>query len=123
MAVIGISYDEGNKIDLGYKSVEILYNDLKDKKTFSTGNFIKDWYDMRKFIIQFLLDSEPFFSYSSSVDYFIIDGAPYDSIYLKTDDNGNPYLTNICDHNDDDIEFFVPEGTRPSFEELKEMCK
>lgn len=122
MAVISIEYDEGNKDNLGYKSVEICYGDnLKEKKIFNTGDFVKDWYDMRKYMIQTLLDSEQFFISSSSVDHFIMDDAPYDSAYLKTNDDGTPYFSYVYD--EESIEFFVPKSTQPTFNELKEICK
>jgi hypothetical protein len=131
MAFITINYDEGNKKDLGYKSVEIHHGN-EEKKFFNTGNFVKDWYDMRKFMIQNLLDSEMHFSCSSSVDHFIMNDAPYDSAYLHTTDDGKPVLKYIdrtkayypqYEEIIEGIEFFVPEGTQPTFEELKEMCK
>jgi hypothetical protein len=131
MAVIGINYADGNKKDLGYKSVRISYGNNKNK-LFKTGNFIKDWYDMRKFIIQKLLEKEPHFCHSSDVDHFIMDGAPYDSAYLHME-NDKPVLKYV-DRSDpnyiitqeetyEGVEFFVPEGTKPTFEELKEICK
>jgi len=132
MAYTTINYDDGNTENLGYESVELHYG--KDqKKFFKTGNFLKDWWDLRKFQIQELMDSEPFFTHSSSVDHFIMDGAPYDSAYLHTTDEGKPILkyVNRSDPNYhfsqteiyEGLEFFVPEGTQPTFEELKEICK
>ena len=127
-----INYDDGNTENLGYKSVEIHFG-KDEKKFFDTGNFVKDWYDMRKFMIQTLMDSESHFCHSSTVDNFIMDGAPYDSAYLHTTDEGEPILKYI-DRSDPDffrtqsdvyegLEFFVPEDTKPTFMELKEMCK
>ena len=121
MAFITIIYDEGNKKNLGYKSVEIHYGKNDEKKIFNTENFVKDWYDMRKYMIQNLLDSEIFFVNSSSVDHFLMDGAPYDSAYFKTNDDGTPYFSYVF--GDENIEFFVPKGTKPTFNELKEICK
>lgn len=131
MAYTTINYDDGNTENLGYKSVELHYGD-KQKKFFATGNFVKDWWDRTKFIIQELLDTEPFFTHSSSVDHFIMDGAPYDSAYLHVVDE-KPVLKYIdtSDPNylitQEDIyegtEIFVPEGTQPTFKELKELCK
>jgi len=118
MAFIDIRYDDGNASD--YEAVEIHYGN-SDKKVFASGNFVKDWWNMRKFMIQNLLDSEIHFSHSSSVDHFIMDGAKFDSAYLKTDDDGKPYFTYVYD--DEGIEFFVAEGTQPNFEELKEICE
>jgi len=132
MAYTTINYDDGNEQNLGYESVELHFG-KDEKKYFNTGNFVKDWWDRTKFIIQTLLDSEPFFTHSSSIDHFIMDGAPYDSAYLHTTDDGKPILKYI-DKTDphyllnqaeiyEGIEIFVPEGTQPTFEELKEMCK
>jgi hypothetical protein len=132
MAVIGINYDEGNEKDLGYKSVYLHYG--KDKsKVFDSGNFIKDWWNCRKFMIQDLGDTEQHWSHSSTVDHFIMDGAPYDSAYLhmvddkavlKYVDRTDPqYLITQQHIYDGGIEFFVPEGTQPTWEELKETCK
>lgn len=132
MAVYGINYDDGNKKNLGYESVRVSYGE-NQKKIFNSGNFVKDWFDLMKFIINELSETEFHFSASSSVDHFIMDGAPYDSAYLhmvnekpvlkyvdKTKEN---YLYEQQDVYEDGTEFFVPEGTQPTWEELKEMCK
>jgi hypothetical protein len=133
-AFITINYNEGNKKDLGYESVELHYSHNKNEKKlfFNTGNFIKDWYDMNKFINMELLGNVSFISYSSSVNHFIMDGAPYDSAYLHIIDE-KPILKylNHSDPNwwmntedmENSVEFFVPENTQPTWEELKEMCK
>ncbi len=126
MAVIDIIYNEGApKRKLGYKSVNIKYNNLKKKKAFSSGDFVKDWYDLWKFIIS--EDFEEPVAHSSSVNHFIMDGAPYDSAYLhivdgkgvlKYIDRTNPkwYL----DHDTESgIELFVPKGNKPTWNELK----
>ena len=79
MAVSGVNYDEGSeKQGMGYKSVYLHYKE-DDEKLFNTGNFVKDWWDMRKFQIQELSESEPHFMHSSTINHFIMDGAPYDS--------------------------------------------
>lgn len=120
MAVRGINYDEGNEKDLGYESVTIhLRND--DKHIWNTGDFVRDWYYSTKFVLLGGLNGE-IGGHSSSVDHFIMDGAPYDSAYLRFDDDGNGYLTNQYDYEDDNIEFFIPEGTTPTWDELREMC-
>jgi len=49
-----------------------------------------------------------------------MDGAPFDSRYLKMKDE-IPYLTK--DWDDGGIEFFIPEGTDWTWEELKNYCK
>ncbi len=130
MAIIGINYKEPNTQK--YQSVRISYGE-KEEKLFATGNFIKDWYDMRKFTAFELSDSEPYFCHSSSVDHFIMDGAPYDSAYLHMiddkpvlkylDRSDSLWFINQRDIVDNGIEFFVPEGTQPTWEELKKMCE
>jgi len=71
MSVVGISYTEGNKKDLQYKSVSISYKMSSKEKIFDSGNFIKDWYDCIKFmIVNKIMYSEPF-CHSSSVNHFI----------------------------------------------------
>jgi hypothetical protein len=135
MAYTTINYRDGEKDNLGYESVEIHYGRGKSekKKFFNTGNFVKDWFDCNKFKVMELAETEPFFTHSSSVDHFIMDGAPYDSAYLHMDgdrgvlkyvDRTDPmYLISQQDIYEGGTEFFVPEGTQPTWEELKEMCK
>lgn len=143
MAVIGINYDgfaydyddngEKIKIDpsdpkyLKYESVYIHYQG--GEKIFDSGNFIKDWFDANKFFQLELMDKEPYLSGSSSCDHFIMDGANFDSAYLHIVDE-KPVLKYL-DNNVDFLqqseiykngwEFFVPEGTKPTWEELKEI--
>ena len=103
--------------------MDISYNNLDDEKIFDSGGFIKDWYECNKFIIFDLCDKEGHFSNSSSVDHFIMDGAPFESAYLKTNDDGDTwYLDYEYDHLNKGIEFFVKKGTQPTWEELKECC-
>jgi hypothetical protein len=125
MAVYGIDYDEfntGNKQDMGYKSVHISYGNLDKEKVFNTGNFVKDWYDLVRFIIMELSETESHFVGSSSVDHFFMDGAKFDEAYLITDENEMSVLK-YDGYHEDGIVFYVPEGTPPTWEELKEMCK
>jgi hypothetical protein len=52
-----------------------------------------------------------------------MDGAPYDSMYLKYDDTiKKHYLTKIYDFDEKGIEFFVNKGTEPTWDELKKLC-
>jgi hypothetical protein len=147
MAVIGINYEGANhdydendeRIEtpggLKYNSVYVHYQG--GEKVFDSGNFIKDWFDAKGFYARGLMDKEPYLSGSSTCDHFIMDGAPYDSTYLHMVD-GKPVLK-YCSYDDssemmeqlitnreiyeEGWEFFVPEGTKPTWEELKEMCK
>lgn len=138
MAVIGINYTGGNTYDdndniignnMKYKSVYIHTN--KKQYKFKSGNFIKDWFDAKKKYME-IMDKEPYLSGSSTCDHFQGDGGKFDSAYLHVID-GEPVLKYV-DHSDPDWwrnqcdifegwEFFVPEGTQPTWEELKKMCK
>ena len=115
---IGINFNEGGKPTLDYKSVGMSYSvdGKRQKKKFDLGNFVKDWYDAIKWIIQSEIE-EPLCN-SSSVDHFIMDGAPYDSAYLIATEK-DAYLTYEYYET---LEFFVPKGTKPTWKELKKMC-
>jgi len=116
MAVKSITYEEGT--DAGYEYVEISYGDNEVKK-FDSGNFVRDWFACMKFIIfSNISENEPILN-SSSIDHFIMDGAPYDSAYLIPAE-GNTQLS--YEYVEDRLEFFVPKGTKPTWKELKEMC-
>jgi hypothetical protein len=140
MAVLGINYtgcnhnydDKDERIDetnpdlrLRYKSIYLYFSG--GKKIFRSGNFIKDWYKAMKFCITQL--NNEILSQSSSVDHFIMDGAKVDSAYLHFENN-TPLLKYIDRTEDkwylteipDGIEFFVEEGTTPTWEELKIVC-
>lgn len=78
---------------------------------------------MRKFTLTEAND-EYHYSKSSSVDHFIMDGAPYDSAYLHFEDD-KPVLKYIDETEpnyiytqskiyDEDIEFFVEANTKPT---------
>jgi hypothetical protein len=138
MAVIGINYSGGNTYDdqdnlienpIKYKGVYIHLTDGTELN-FKTKDFVKDWYDAKKKFINELSDTEPYLGASSSVNHFIMDGAKFDSAYLHITEGDKPilkyidrtdekwYLTDI----DSGIEFFVKEGTTPTWEELRELC-
>jgi hypothetical protein len=136
MAVIDINYDEGNEENLGYKSVQVSYGN-NEKKIFNSGDFVKDWFDMTKYVITVLYKTESHFIHSSGVDHFIMDGAPYDSAYLHTVDGKAVlrYINRKKGSLDMDemianreiyekgIEIFIEENTIPTWEELKERFK
>ena len=120
MAVIGIHYKDGKSPIDTYESVYI--HTINGEFTFDSGNFIKDWFDAKRKYITDLNDTEPYFSHSSSVDHFIMDGAPFESGYLHIVDD-KPVLKYV-DKTDENYlysqqeiyegwEFFVPEGTEP----------
>lgn len=117
MAVISIRYDEGSfEPNLGYKAVEFWHRGGDKEEIFNSGDFVKDWFNCQRFIIKEWDNEEPV-SHSSSVDHFIMDGAKFDSAWLTVKD-GKPVLVyDYCEC----IEFFVAEGTQPSWEELKSL--
>ena len=121
MAVRGIDYNEGGE-DLGYKCVDfsLRNDDGRTHKEFNSGDFVKDWYDGLKWFIQ--SDLGEHLCNSSSVDHFIMDGGHelYDSAYLKFGEDGTPYLDYVWD--DTGLELFVAKGTKPTWEELREIC-
>lgn len=141
MAVLGIIYGGGGweyneKTNerlhiiepIKYESVYLHTHD--EKHIFDSGDFIVDWYNANKKYYKEIIDVEPFLSHSSSVDHFIMDGAPYDSSYLHFE-NGMCLLKYV----DDDIplllmnniiegsELFVEEGTKPTYEEYINKIK
>jgi hypothetical protein len=142
MAVIGINYtganydydSDDNRIEnpggLKYESVYVHYQD--GEKVFDSGNFIKDWFDAKRFFSQELMDKEPYLSGSSTCEHFHMDGADFHSAYLQIVDD-KPVLKYV-DREDPnwfitqrDVfeggwEFFVEPGTRPTWEELKKYC-
>lgn len=128
MAVISITYDEGNKKDLKYKSVNLSHR--VGREVFDTGDFVQDWYDCNKYIINNDIDAGEHISHSSSVDHFIMDGAKFTSAYLHVE-NKKPILKYAGPDFDvvkdralyeNGIEFFVEENTTPTWEELKDRC-
>lgn len=121
MAVYGINYTEFGGENLGYKSIDISYDNLKKKRVFDSGNFVKDWYNLVKFMIMELSKTESHFVGSSSTDHFFMDGAKFDEAYL-IDENEKSVLKYDA-YYEDGIVFYVPEGTQPTWEELKEKCK
>lgn len=114
MSFTNINYEE--PYATSYKSVDLSYRSQDTKIVFDSGDFVKDWYDCRKHII--FSESDGPHGNSSSVDHFIMDGAPFDSMYLKFDENKLPHLSKESDG----IEFFVKEGTTPTWLELRELC-
>jgi len=121
MAVRGIDYNEGGD-DLGYAGVDMSWMEDSERKfkVFNTNNFVKDWFDALKWFIQ--SDHGEHLCNSSSVDHFIMDGGHelYDSAYLKFKEDGTPYLDYEWD--DTGLELFVAKGTKPTWEELREIC-
>ena len=124
MAVYGINYNEaGSEQPLNYESVRVHYG-KNEEKLFNSGNFVKDWFDLVKFIINVLSETEPHFVGSSDVDHFFMDGADelYDEAYIVPDETG---VAELCYGNFEEIgiKLYIPKGTKPTWTELKEICK
>lgn len=144
MAIIDINYkgcnfeydEKGGRVEvtdpkfrLKYKSVHIHCQNNGYNRTFKSGSFVKDWYDMKKYYLDVLQDIEPNLSGSSTCDHFISDGAEYDPAYLHVVDD-KPVLK-YPDYSDphwymgedvDGWEFYVEKGTKPTWGELRELC-
>lgn len=138
MAVIGINYLGGNYYDDNNILIEdepkyesVYLHTLKGEILFNSGNFVKDWFDAKKKYLQEFSENEPL-SGSSTCNHFIMDGAKFDSAYLHID--GETPILKYVDRTDpkwyitqedifNGLEMFVPEGTQPTWEELKEICK
>lgn len=143
MAVISINYDgceydynpETNEniksmFPIEYKNVEISLSN-GDKKTFNSDNFIVDWYYAIKTFYKELYHVEHHLSYSSSVNHFIMDGAPYSSAYIHFI-NDKPILKYLSDFNNElekrkiyekGIEVFVIKNTKPTYVDYIEYIK
>lgn len=123
MSVTGINYEEGSKKkDLGYESVRVAYDNVEKEKVFDSGDFVKDWYNCNKWIAENLIDKEHYFANSSTVDHFIMDGAKFDSAYVKVIDDV-AVLEYEYDYENPGQEFFVKKGTTPTWKELRELVK
>ena len=139
MAVISVKYsggviydDEDNPVgnDTVYKSVKIFTS--QGYLEFDSGDFVVDWYNAKKKYSDISVE-EPFLAQSSSVDQFIWDSGRFDSAYLhmENDDGVLKYLDfeDPAYHEtqrevyEDGWEFFVPAGTKPTWEELKNYVK
>lgn len=138
MAVIGITYDGGNHYDddgnlienpIQYESV-YLYTS-KERTEFNSGDFVKDWHSAH--VKYFDGNKNEPLSHSSTVNHFIMDGAPYSSAYLhyvndeyvlKYVDRSNPnYLYSQREIYENGLELFVAENTQPTWEEYKQLIK
>lgn len=99
----------------GYESVTV------GNKIFNSGNIIVDWFNSMKYISTIPDDEYEIQMFSSSVDHFIMDGNDYNTAYLKQTDNEVFEL--IHEHVDRGIMFFVPNGVKWAWEELKTYVK
>ena len=117
---IGIEYDEFSKtVDMGYRYVYIFHKN--ERINYNSGNLIKDWFDAINYYID-NSDSESL-TYSSTVDNFFMDGClKRFSIGYIVHIKGKRTLKYTKKYSDN-LEFFVPKGTKPTYEELVEYCK
>lgn len=115
MNFISINYNDSTLDNYGHVSLKV-GNDLEFK--FESNNFEKDWFDcMKKVIVEFPNPT----SYSSTVNHFIFDGAPYKSAYLVEVDGKYELSYDPKDY--DNVEFFIKENHTPTWEELKNKYK
>jgi hypothetical protein len=78
MSVISIKY-KGYKENLKYIRLSC------DDNIYNSGNFVVDWFDV---ITDYIINNKyTYISTSSSVDHFIMDGAPFYSAYLYNKNN------------------------------------
>jgi hypothetical protein len=120
--VTSINYNEPNTDE---------YHSVKTGDTvFDSGDFIKDWFHSRKHITEISQTNWEPQSNSSSVDHFMMDGAKFDSAYLKEveDEIWDLVYIDRTDPNwwvedEPGIEFFVPEGEEWTWQQLKDYCK
>lgn len=115
---INIDYDEP-KIKT-YRGVHLSIDEITYK--FNSGNFVKDWFRMTKFIAFSDLTGA---SMSSSFDHFFMDGAKFISAFLVkiSDDKYDLKYDASFTEQKDLLEFFVPKGKHLNWEELKEYCE
>lgn len=121
MAVIDINYDLDKDENITYNLTSISYGiSLEKKKIFNSGNFIVDWYNCVKHIITKLHNNGELFLFSSSVDHFIMDKAPYDIVYLI---NKNDKYFLEYKNNGRGLKFFVNKNEKPTWDEFKKYCE
>jgi hypothetical protein len=135
MAFISIHYNEGKK-RVKYESVYLLYKKKREtRKVFDTGDFVKDWFNCIKFCITDVIKTDSLILMSSTVDTFIMNGAPYSSAYLMFNKKKEPYLEYLPVPKsvkeqllrkkvlEEGIELFIEKDKKYTWEQLKERCK
>ena len=129
MSVIGIDYNEGG--DLKYNGIYFHPTIGNKDKTFFTGDFVKDWYDVMKFILTGGDGEEFHVAFSSSVHHFIGDTDLYESRHLdfETMEFHNIQTVNDVENGigwakfDELTEFFVEKGsTISTWDEYRAHC-
>ena len=92
------------------------------KKTWNSGDFIKDWYRLNQYIYKKTNIWEEGVLQSSSVDHFIKDSKNYESRWLKIENDVAVFVENY-DNNNPGLEFFISKGTNPTWEEHTTRCR
>lgn len=110
---ITIDYDEPKAKT--YRGVHLIVDEITYK--FSSGNFVKDWFEMNKFISFSDLTGA---GMSSTYTHFFMDGAKFNSAWLKVNDEN---VELVYEYEDNLIEFFVPYNKVWNWEKLKKYCK
>jgi len=103
-----------------YKGVSFSSDIKEEDKIFYTGDFLKDWYFCQKYLVQIKSKSEGSLSYSSTVNHFVTDGAPYQSRYLSIVD-GKGFLNE--ESNGEQMRFFVPNDQDFTWGVLQAYCE
>ena len=121
MAVIAINYKEPDPSTYESVKLSLRGQEGRTSKLFDSGDFVQDWCDLMYYIYggeNNIPEGEPLCN-SSSVDHFIMDGAPFESAYLHSDNEKGWF--DFEDYRG--MEFFVPKGERPTWEEFKKKYK
>lgn len=130
MAIIGIHYSGGNYyndddilIDCPIEYHKVYLHTISDDEyIFDTGDFIKDWYNAKKKFLEFY-EREGSLKYSSTVDHFIEEGAPYEKVYLIPEVEYDYKGKLDYDYKENGLLMFVNKGDKLTWEELKKYCK
>lgn len=107
-----------------YSHISLTINNTKEQifKSLKTGDFIKDWFNLKKYLLSNEID---LVVNSSSVDHFIMDNTnTLKSKYLVY--KANPELVDYDDLDlDNDVydELFIPKDSNFTFQDLKNYCK
>ena len=120
MALISLNKDNGKYASLAVTYPDDYY-DGESQKIFDSGDFIKDWYDSIKFLLVDMGLTGRIYLSELLSDF--IEKSPYDKAYLIVDKKtGESKLVYNKIENDDILDFFVPAGEKPTWNQLREYC-
>ena len=117
MAVLSVNYNEGG--DLKYIEASIYHNG--ESIDYNSGDFVKDWYDLMKFILCGGLENYYHIVFSSSVHHFVDDTGLYDTLYLRPIDPKSTKWEFTDQYDENAFQFFVPKGKRYTWEQYKQL--